>query len=95
MTQKDLSDLKGPVNENPDAWFYQLILVTIVFSTLLVGLMKGFMSSRFVLRGASGLHSKMLHRVVNSPMGFFDVTPIGKITTRFSKDLDECMFDKL
>lgn len=57
FSEPELQKMRGFVNENSDAWFYQLVLVALVFGTLLVGLIKGFMSSRFVLRGASGLHS--------------------------------------
>ena len=35
------------------------------------------------------LHTEMLSKVLNAPINlYFDVTPIGKILNRFSKDLD-------
>ena len=41
------------------------------------------------LRGANILHNKMLVHIMNSPIStFFDVTPIGRILNRFSKDID-------
>ncbi|KAI8608735.1 ABC transporter type 1, transmembrane domain-containing protein [Chytriomyces sp. MP71] len=33
------------------------------------------------------MHSKMLHGVINSPMSFFDVNPLGHITNRFVGDV--------
>lgn len=82
-------ELRGFVNDNPLLWMYQTVLIGIVVVSLLIGFVKGFMSSRFVLRGASNLHGKMLRKIVKSPMRFFDETPMGKITNRFSKDMDE------
>lgn len=84
-------DLRGFVNDNPQLVFYQLILAASVVATLFIGLMKGFLSTRFVLGGASCLHERMFLKIIGSPMSFFDVTPVGKIINRFSKDMDECM----
>ena len=42
------------------------------------------------LRASEFLHRKMLHRVFQSPMEFFDTTPLGRIVNRFGKDVDVC-----
>ena len=34
------------------------------------------------------LHKSLLERLMHFPMSFFDVTPIGRIVNRFSKDID-------
>lgn len=34
------------------------------------------------------LHADMLKNSLASPMSFFDVTPLGRIMNRFSKDID-------
>ena len=34
------------------------------------------------------LHKSLLERLMHFPMSFFDVTPIGRIINRFSKDID-------
>lgn len=34
------------------------------------------------------LHKTMLQRVFKSPMEFFDRTPVGRILSRFSKDVE-------
>jgi len=69
---------------------YQLVLAISVLVILVVGLLKGAVTTRLVLFGASRLHERMFLKVINSPMMFFDTTPLGKITNRFSKDMDEC-----
>lgn len=39
--------------------------------------------------GASwALNQRMLSNLLRSPMSFFDMTPIGRIVNRFSKDID-------
>lgn len=39
-------------------------------------------------RAAKVIHERALARIIRSPMSFFDATPVGRILTRFSKDLD-------
>ena len=38
---------------------------------------------------SKGFHTDIMHKVMNAPVNtFFDVTPVGKILVRFSKDLE-------
>lgn len=39
-------------------------------------------------RAAKMLHALMLDNVLKAPLQFFEVTPIGRILSRFSKDVD-------
>jgi len=39
------------------------------------------------LQASKKLHSRLLDSVLHAPMSFFDTTPIGRITSRFSKDI--------
>ena len=40
-------------------------------------------------RLSHGFHSTIMKKVMNAPINtFFDITPVGKILVRFSKDLD-------
>ncbi|XP_071455080.1 multidrug resistance-associated protein 1-like [Hetaerina americana] len=40
------------------------------------------------IRAAQSLHHDMLSKVMSAPVSFFDVTPVGRILNRFSKDID-------
>ncbi|CRL00438.1 CLUMA_CG013703, isoform B [Clunio marinus] len=42
------------------------------------------------IAAANGMHSILLSAVLRLPMTFFDVTPLGRILNRFSKDVDTC-----
>ncbi|XP_056294944.1 ATP-binding cassette sub-family C member 5 isoform X2 [Pseudoliparis swirei] len=45
--------------------------------------------SECTVKAASVLHDKLFGRLLLSPMHFFDTTPLGRILTRFSRDMDE------
>lgn len=40
------------------------------------------------MRASWDLNRDMLMNILRSPMSFFDVTPVGRILNRFSKDID-------
>lgn len=40
------------------------------------------------VHAAKYLHKMLLRNILRSPMSFFDITPIGRIVNRFSKDID-------
>lgn len=48
----------------------------------------GIIFSTFTIRSATTLHRRALQRVLHAPFSFFDTTPQGRITHRFSKDMD-------
>lgn len=39
-------------------------------------------------KSANVLHYNLLHNIIRVPLVFIDVTPIGRILSRFSKDVD-------
>ena len=64
----------------------------IIFGLAIVSVF--FLTLRFIMllfanmKVGRWLHSDMLNKVMNAPINlFFDVTPIGKILNRFSKDI--------
>jgi ATP-binding cassette subfamily C (CFTR/MRP) protein 1 len=60
----------------------------------LTALLMGFVTfirtygvTRFSIRSARRMHSEVLLSILRAPMSFFDVTPTGRILSRFSKDV--------
>lgn len=40
------------------------------------------------MRASSILHRTLLHGLLKAPMGFFMITPTGRLLSRFSSDID-------
>jgi len=48
-----------------------------------------FMSfTKFSVQISLNLVKNLLHKLIRAPMGWFDITPLGRITSRFTKDVD-------
>lgn len=58
------------------------ILLYILFS-----IARGAWISFIVVQATSNMHNKMAESVLRAPIQFFDTNPIGRILTRFSKDI--------
>ncbi|CAI5782524.1 ATP-binding cassette sub-family C member 12 isoform X1 [Podarcis lilfordi] len=69
--------------------FYQLIYGMSIVSMIILSFIKGFVFTKTTLRASSRLHDTMFHKILWSPMSFFDTTPTGRVMNRFSKDMDE------
>ncbi|KAI6649864.1 Multidrug resistance-associated protein 4 [Oopsacas minuta] len=63
------------------------LLALFTFSGSLFVLVRGFSFYYVVLQAGRRLHNRMLHRLVHTPMHFFDTNPSGRILNRFSKDI--------
>lgn len=77
------------VTKNPDLNMYVGIYGGSGVLMLIFGLIKGLTVGKVMLTGASTLHHLMFWKIIRSPMSFFDVTPLGRIINRFSRDMDE------
>ena len=84
----DDDDTSGSGNSsNNSSWFYLGIYALIQFLSLFV-LLFGLIAALFLrIKGSRVLHSDLLNKLLHVPMSFYDVTPIGRIVNRFSKDV--------
>uniref|UniRef100_A0AAQ6AM37 ATP-binding cassette sub-family C member 5 n=1 Tax=Amphiprion ocellaris TaxID=80972 RepID=A0AAQ6AM37_AMPOC len=74
---------------NPHIRFYSTVYVVSMAAALLLKTMRGLVFVKCTVKAASALHDKLFSRLLFSPMHFFDTTPLGRILTRFSRDMDE------
>lgn len=44
------------------------------------------------IRASTALHNSFFHKIINSPLQFFETTPSGRIQNIFSRDVDESEF---
>jgi len=63
-------------------------VLTCVVAVGITFLFSAFALAEGSMRSATLLHTSILKSVLRAPMSFFDHTPIGRIITRFSKDID-------
>lgn len=74
---------------NPHIRYYSTVYVVSMGAALLLKTMRGLVFVKCTVKAASVLHDKLFRRLLFSPMHFFDTTPLGRILTRFSRDMDE------
>ncbi|XP_054648190.1 ATP-binding cassette sub-family C member 5 isoform X2 [Dunckerocampus dactyliophorus] len=80
---------KDSMSLNPHIQFYSTVYVVSMGATLLLKTLRGLVFVKCTVKAASALHDKLFCRLLRSPMRFFDTTPLGRILTRFSRDMDE------
>lgn len=51
---------------------------------------RAFLLVRFGIQASKTLHSNLLDSVLKAPSSWFDTTPLGRILSRFSKDMYSC-----
>ncbi|XP_062332155.1 ATP-binding cassette sub-family C member 5 [Osmerus eperlanus] len=74
---------------NPHMKYYSTVYVASMGAALLLKTMRGLVFVKCTVRAASVLHDKLFRQLLLSPMRFFDTTPLGRVLTRFSRDMDE------
>lgn len=68
-------------------FFYLEIYALINVSAILATFLRLILFVRVGLRASRSMFEKLLDRILEAPMSFFDTTPIGRIINRFSKDM--------
>lgn len=74
---------------NPHIQYYSTVYVVSMGAALTLKTIRGLVFVKCTVKAASVLHNKLFQRLLHSPMHFFDTTPLGRILTRFSRDMDE------
>ncbi|PWA18711.1 hypothetical protein CCH79_00005724, partial [Gambusia affinis] len=74
---------------NPHIQYYSTVYVVSMGVALFLKTVRGLVFVKCTMKAASALHDKLFHKLLLSPMRFFDTTPLGRILTRFSRDMDE------
>ncbi|KAM9850214.1 ATP-binding cassette sub-family C member 5 [Aulostomus maculatus] len=74
---------------NPHIQYYSTVYIMSMGAALFLKTMRGLVFIKCTVKAASALHDKLFRRLLCSPMHFFDTTPLGRILTRFSRDMDE------
>ncbi|XP_075867976.1 ATP-binding cassette sub-family C member 5 [Nelusetta ayraudi] len=79
----------GSMRLNPHIQYYSTVYVVSMGAALVLKTVRGLVFVKCTVKAASVLHDKLFRRLLLSPMRFFDTTPLGRILTRFSRDMDE------
>ena len=79
------------LSPSPGTNFYLGIYVLLGVVVAVLSFLRGISAVESGIRASRTMHSQMLTSVLRAPPSFFDVTPMGRILTRFSKDMD-CMW---
>lgn len=77
------------INDNPDFWYYQTVYGATIGIILLASLLRTLVFTKATIGASTKLHNKLLKKIIQSPMRFFDTTPMGRIQHLFSRDVDE------
>eukprot|EP00026_Physarum_polycephalum_P000616 Phypoly_transcript_00617.p1 GENE.Phypoly_transcript_00617~~Phypoly_transcript_00617.p1 ORF type:complete len:1440 (+),score=150.89 Phypoly_transcript_00617:1-4320(+) len=66
--------------------YFLMVFLILEFASLVFSFIKGFTVYTSALRAARKLHTAMVEKVLQSPLSFFDTTPVGRILNRVAKD---------
>ncbi|XP_003789385.1 multidrug resistance-associated protein 7 isoform X1 [Otolemur garnettii] len=85
---------KAAPNGSSDIHFYLTVYASIAGVNSLCTLLRAVLFAAGILQAAATLHRRLLHRVLTTPVTFFDATPTGRVLNRFSSDV-ACVDDSL
>lgn len=81
-------ELKGGGSSSRSLGFYLGIYFALGLLFAILTFWRSVWYLRLALRASESLHRKMLNGVLRAPMSFFETTPIGRIISRFARDVN-------
>ncbi|KAJ8012699.1 hypothetical protein DPEC_G00045600 [Dallia pectoralis] len=73
--------------EQLDLDLYLGVYAGLTGTTIVFGFLRSLLFFNVLVSSAQSLHNRMFAAILRSPVRFFDVSPIGRILNRFSKDI--------
>ena len=81
------SEIATQVEDKVDATYYLAVYALIGTAFIIICLSREVLLFWGSLRASRTLHERLLAKILRATFGFFDSTPLGQLTNRFSKDL--------
>eukprot|EP00667_Euglena_gracilis_P000579 EG_transcript_579 len=82
------SQALAPAPDHSAAWYLVVFSSLNLLSTVVQGV-SSIAMAMVAVAGCRKLHKQMLDCIARCPMAFFDTTPLGRIISRFSNDVDK------
>jgi len=73
--------------ENHNEAFYLGIYFLLAVTLGIVTFFRAYLLAAFGVSASDGLHKNLLNSILRAPQSFYDTTPLGRILSRFSKDI--------
>uniref|UniRef100_H3CLC0 ATP-binding cassette, sub-family C (CFTR/MRP), member 10 n=1 Tax=Tetraodon nigroviridis TaxID=99883 RepID=H3CLC0_TETNG len=77
----------SPNNSSSDLMFYLTVYASIAVANTVFTAVRAFLFAYGTICAAKRIHDRLLDRVLQATLTFFDTTPTGRILNRFSSDL--------
>uniref|UniRef100_A0A3P8ZF49 Multidrug resistance-associated protein 4 n=1 Tax=Esox lucius TaxID=8010 RepID=A0A3P8ZF49_ESOLU len=86
-THLELGTLRSVVRRQLSDVVFDLVCLGLTGATIVFGFLRSLMFFNVLVSSAQSLHNRMFASILRSPVRFFDISPIGRILNRFSKDI--------
>jgi ATP-binding cassette subfamily C (CFTR/MRP) protein 1 len=80
---------QGGAGSNRSVFFYISIYVALSISTVFFVYVSNALGFKGAVAASEKMHADFVHGLMRAPISFFDSTPLGRITNRLSKDINQ------